>query len=346
MQNYQDKNLKERVEMIAQSQANGKLVAIETEYSNRYPLPAISELPGVRAGRFGGFELDGVPFRRYPVPAIWEISAAKFPDIQVIPLQLASVHVHEVGLLVTAADSTQFTVDELWTAGERAEYLLVKVNRRLAADKTLGAVAWEVIWDDNYQHPHSMSLATEHVSVVCSSAVWDADNHQLVAATLVSPSAQSLRAIMATLATNSKKGLTLSVDGSSHFLQNARRGFTAVSGNLSASGAEGNVQTIVHPLAGNPQDQPADHFYVLVPKGQDLGAVFIERLALAISWPTRPEWTGYLMQTGSEKELLRTLNACGPDFASALCVQKNEDGWKAIIEAGILEGKISIPAAD
>ena len=50
MQNYQDKNLKERVEMIAQSQTNGKLVAIETDYDDRYPLPAISELPGVRAG--------------------------------------------------------------------------------------------------------------------------------------------------------------------------------------------------------------------------------------------------------------------------------------------------------
>jgi hypothetical protein len=147
MQNYQDKHLKERVEMIAQSQVNGKLVAIETEYSDRYPLPAINEMPGVRAGRFGGFELDGVPSRRYPVPALWDISAAKFPDVQVIPLQLATAHVHEARLLVRTADGTQFTADELWIAGERAEYLLVKVNRRLAADKTLGAVAGEVTWD-------------------------------------------------------------------------------------------------------------------------------------------------------------------------------------------------------
>jgi len=165
----------------------------------------------------------------------------------------------------------------------------------------------------------------------------------LVAATLVSPSTQSLRAITATLATNAKKGLTLSVDGSSHYLQNARRGYIAVSGSLSASGAEGNVQTIVHPLAGNPQDQPADHFYVLAPKGQDLAAVFIERLALAIPWPTQPEWTGYLMEAGSEKELLRALDKSGPDFASALCVQKNEDGWKAVIETGLADHRIHIP---
>ena len=341
MQNYQDKYLKDQVELIAQSQANGKLVVIETD-NGRYPLPAITELPGVRAGRFGGFELDGVPFRRFPVPAVWDIQAAKFPGMEVIPLQLASVHAHEVGLLVTTADGTQFTLDERWTAGEGPHDLLNKVNRKLAGDKALCAMAWEVIWDDNFERPHSLSLATEHVSVVCSSAAWDTENRQLVAATLVSPSTQSLRAITATLATNAKKGLTLSVDGSSHYLQNARRGYTAVSGNLSASGAEGNLLTIIHPLAGNPQEQPTDHFYVLVPKGQDLAAVFIERLALAIPWPTRPEWTDYLMEAGSEKELLHTLDISGSDFTSALCVQKSEDGWKSVIEAGLADSKIHI----
>lgn len=343
MKNYQDKYLREQVELIAQSQANGKLVVMETEYDNRFPLPIITELPGVRSGRFGGFELDGIPFRRFPIHTVWDIDAAKFPGVQVIPIQLASIHAHEIGLLVTAADGTQFTLDEHWTAGESPQDLLGKVNRKLAADKALCAMAWEVTWDDHLERPHSLSLATEHVSVVCSSAAWDAENRQLVAATLVSPSTQSLRAITATLATNAKKGLTLSVDGSSHYLQNARRGYTAVSGSLSASGAEGNLLTIIHPLAGNPQEQPTDHFYVLVPKGQDLAAVFIERLALAIPWPTRQEWTSYLMEVGSEKELLRTLDVSGPDFTSALCIQKSEDGWKSVIEAGLADGRIHIP---
>jgi hypothetical protein len=342
MQNYQDKYMKEQVELISQSQTNGKLVVVETEYDTRYPLPAITELPGVRSGRFGGFELDGVPFRRFPIHTIWDINAAKFPSVKVIPLQLASVHAHATSLLVTAADGTQFTLDERWTAGESAQDLLNKVNRKLVGDKALCAMAWEVTWDDNLERPHSLSLATEHVSVVCSSAAWDTENRQLVAATLVSPNTQSLRAITATLATNAKKGLTLSVDGSSHYLQNARRGYTAVSGNLSASGAEGNVLTISHPLAGNPQEQPTDHFYILVPKGQDLAIVFIERLALAIPWPTRPEWTSYLMEAGSEKELLRTLDIGGPDFTSALCVQKSEDAWKTVIEAGLAASRIHI----
>ncbi len=341
MQNYQDKYIKEQVELIVQSQANGKLVVVEKD-DGRYPLPTIAELPGVRAGRFGGFELDGIPFRRFSIPMLWDISAGKFPGVEVVPLQLASVHAHQTGLLVTTADGTQFTLDERWTAGESPQDLLNKVNRKLAGDKALCAMAWEITWSDNLEHPHSLSLATEHVSVVCSSAAWDTENRQLVAATLVSPSTQSLRAITATLATNAKKGLTLSVDGSSHYLQNARRGYTAVSGGLSASGAEGNILTIVHPLAGNPQEQPTDYFYVLVPKGQNLAAVFIERLALAIPWPTKPEWTGYLMEAGSEKELLRTLDTSGPDFTSALCVQKSEDGWKAVIEAGLADGRIHI----
>jgi hypothetical protein len=181
--------------------------------------------------------------------------------------------------------------------------------------------------------------------VVCSSAAWDTENHQLVAATLVSPSTQSLRAITATLSTNSKKSLTLSVDGSSHYLQNTRRKFTAVSGSLSASGAEGHLLSIVHPLTGNPQEQPADFFYVLAPKGQKLAEVFGERLALAIPWPTQPDWTGYLMEAGTEKELIRSLDACGRDFESALYVQKDEKAWKAVIESGLAEGWISIPAA-
>ncbi len=345
MQNYQDKYLKQQLELILQAQANGKLVAVEASFEDRYPLPAISELPGVRAARYGGYEINSFPFRRSGVPGAWDINAAKLPDVPVAPLKLASVHAHKAGLLVTLSNSTQLTLDETWTAGESTYDLLSKVNRRLAVDKTLCAMAWEVTWEDTFERPHSLSLATEHVSVVCSSAAWDAENRQLVAATLVSPNTQSLRAITATLSTNSKKGLTLSVDGSSHYLQNTRRGFAAVSGSLAASGAEGNLLAIIHPLTGNPQEQPADFFYVLAPKGRNLVDVFSERLALAIPWPTQATWTGYLMEVGTEKELVRPLDTRGPDFESALCVQKNEAGWKAIIETGISDGWISIPLA-
>ena len=344
MQNYQDTYTKNWAEQIIRAQASGKLVAVEAGFEDRYPLPVITELPGVQAARNGGYELNIFPFRRVGIPGIWDISVARLPAVPLIPLELASVHAHENGALVSISNRSQFSLDELWTAGENAYEFLGKVNRHLAGDKTLCSIAWELTWADDFERPHAMRLSTEHVSVVCSSAAWDSENHQLVAATLVSPSTQSLRAITATLATNSKKGLTLSVDGSSHYLQNTRRGFTAVSGSLAASGAEGNVLTIIHPLTGNPQEQPADYFYVFAPKEQNQAGIFCERLALAISWPTQPEWVGYLMDAGTEKELVRTLDTRGPDFESALCVQKNEAGWRAIIETGLAEGWISIPA--
>jgi hypothetical protein len=345
MQNYQDKYLKQQLGLIVQAQANGKLVALEVSFADRYPLPALSELPGVHPARYGGYEIDGYPFRRSGVPGAWDINAAKLQGVPVVSLKLASVHAQEAGVLVTLADGTQLTLDETWTAGEKPYDLLSKVNRRLAGDRLLCAAAWEVTWEDTFERPHTLSLATEHVSVVCSSVAWDAENHQLVAATLVSPSTQSMRAITSTLSTNSKKSLTLSVDGASHYLQNTRRGFTAVSGSLTASGAEGHLLSIAHPLTGNPQEQPADFFYALAPKGQKLADVFNERLALAVPWPTQPDWTGYLMEVGTEKNLVRPLDACGPDFESALCVQKNETSWKAVIERGLAEGWISIPSA-
>ena len=100
--------------------------------------------------------------------------------------------------------------------------------------------------------------------------------------------------------------------------------------------------TILHPLTGNPQEQTADHFYVLVAKGQDLQSVFSERLALAIPWPTKPEWAEFLLSAGLKKDLLSDLKTSGPDFSAALCVQKNSSGWKEVLEAGIARGKIKL----
>ena len=342
MQNYTDTYRKKQAQAIRARQLEGMLLAIDDYCADQFPLPVVNEI--ARAGRYGGYEIDAGPFKRSTGTPTWEIQAHFLPDIPLVLLRLASVHAHEKGLLVTMQDGTQFSLDEVWTADKSSYDLLAKVNQRLATDHALGAVAWELTWEDGFEQkrPSSMRLMNDHVSVVCSSAAWDEQNNQLVAATLVSPEAQSFRAITATLATNSKKGLTLSADGVSHYLNNARRGFTAVSGGLSQSGAEGHVLTILHPLTGNPQEQTADHFYVLVAKDQDLQAAFSERLALAIPWPTRPEWAEYLLSAGLEKDLLSDLKTSGPDFSSALCVQKNSSGWKEILEAGIARDKIAL----
>ena len=345
MQNYSDTYRKKQTQAIRARQLEGKLLAIDQYNAEMFPLPVVNDL--ARSGKYGGFETDAGPFQRSIGTPTWEIQARLLPEIPLVPLRLASVHAHESGMTVTLQDGTRLTLDEIWTADKNAYEMLTRVNQQLSRDPSLGAVAWELTWEETFfeKRPHLMRLMNDHVSVVCSSAAWDENGRQLVAVTLVSPEAQSLRAITATLATNSKKGLTLSTDGVSVYLQNAKRGFTAVSGSLSQADADGHVLTLLHPLAGNPQEQAAENFYVLAVKGQSLPEIFHERLALAIPWPTKPEWVAYLLQAGAEKELVTELSTSGPDFPRALSVRKDSAGWKAIIETGLASGKIRLAAA-
>lgn len=342
MQSYHDTYRKKQAQLIRTRQLEGWLVAVEDYCADQFPLPVITGL--AHAGKYSGYETEAGSFKRSSAASTWEIQASLLPLSPLVPLRLASIHAHETGLRVTLQDETQFSLDEIWTADQNPYELLTKVNQRLASDPTLGAVAWELTWDESFfqNRPRLMRLMNDHVSVVCSSAAWDVEGKQLIAATLVSPEQQSLRAITATLATNSKKGLTLMAEGVSHYLNNARRGFTAVSGSLTQAGAEGQVLTLLHPLTGNPQEQTAEHFYVLVAKGQTLPAVFSERLALAIPWPTRPEWAEYLLSAGLEHALLAHLETSGPDFSAALCVQKDSDDWKAVLEAGLAASRIRL----
>jgi hypothetical protein len=342
MQVYSDTYRKKQAQLIRARQLEGQLVALDDYAAEQFPLPVVNGLAQV--GKYGGYETASGAFKQLAGAPAWEIPAGCLPEVPLVPLRLASVQVLSTGLRVTLQDGDQFTLDEVWTADQHAYDLLTKVNQRLAGDPALGAVAWELLWEeaDFERRPRLLRLMNDHVSVVCASAAWDPDGKQLVAATLVAPEQQSLRAITATLATNSKKGLTLTVAGLSHYLNNARRGFTAVAGGLAQAGAEGYVLTLRHPLAGNPQEQTADHFYVLVTQGQTLATVFSERLALAIPWPTKPEWAEYLLTAGQEQELLRHLETSGPDFPAALWVQKDASGWQAVLETGLAQGQLRL----
>ncbi|MCX6082190.1 MAG: hypothetical protein NTW32_21890 [Chloroflexi bacterium] len=252
MQNYTDTYRKKQAQTIRARQLDGMLLAIDDYCADQFPLPVINGI--ARPGKYGGFETDLGPFQRSTGIPTWEIQARFLPDVALVPLRLASVHAHETGLKVTIDDGTRLSLDEIWTAEKNAYELLTKVNQHLASDHALGATAWELTWEDSFfqNRPRLMRLMNDHVSVVCSSAAWDADGTQLVAATLVSPEQQSLRAITATLATNSKKGLTLSADGVSHYLNNARRGFTAVSGGSFPIGRGGACADHPAPADGQP----------------------------------------------------------------------------------------------
>jgi len=341
MQEYKDTYLENQVRQIARLQAQGKFIAADDYLAERLPLPKVDSLPGIEydAQRYSYIAPWG-RFTRGPFAGSWMLNEGAPPQPQPI-LQTVSAVVRDSRVFIEV-DGQSVPTAERWLASDNAYTLLTKVNAQLLKDHALGAVACRLEWDESEfdKRLHDLRLANEHVSMVCASVVWDETNHQLVAATLVSPEQQSLRAITATLATNSKKSLSITVDGASHYIQNARRGFTCVSGNLAAAGADGHLLSILHPLAGNPQEQAGEHFYVVAAKNEPLAPKFAERLNLAIPFPVRPAWAAYLLEAGSE--LVVQISLAGDDYPAAICVQRDIFAWQELIQHGLKRGAIRL----
>ena len=341
MQEYKDTYLENQVRQVARLQEQGKFIAADEYLTERLPLPSVDELPGIEyeTKRYGYIAPWG-RFARGPVSGSWLLVEGAAAEPQK-PIQAITARVEDNRVFIEV-DGQSTPTPERWLASENAYQLLAKLNAGLVKDHALSAVVCRLEWDESEldKRLRDLRLSNEHVSVVCSSVVWDSERHQLVAATLVSPEQQSLRAITATLATNSKKSLSISVDGASHYIQNARRGFTSVSGNLAAVGAEGHVLSMLHPLAGNPQEQAGEYFYVVAAKDETLAAKFAERLNLAIPFPVQPEWAEYLLEAGGE--LVTELSQVGNDFPAAVCVQRDIFAWQEIIQSGLKAGRIHL----
>ena len=348
MQEYKDTYLENQVRQVARLQEQGKFIAADEYLTERLPLPRVDELPGIEydTQRYGYVAPWG-RFARGPVSGSWLLVEGDAPESQK-PIQAITARVQDNRVFIEIDDPSASSgqaltpTSERWLAGENAYNLLAQINAGLVKDLALGAVVCRLEWDESEleKRLRDLRLANEHISVVCSSLVWDETNHQLVAATLVSSEQQGMRAITSTLATNSKKSLSITVDGTSHYLQNARRGFTCVSGNLAAVGAEGHVLSLLHPLAGNPQEQTGEHFYVVAAKGENLATKFAERLNLAIPFPVQPEWAAYLLEAGTE--LVTELSLAGDDFPAGVCVQRDIFAWQEIIQQGLKQGKIKL----
>ncbi len=341
MQEYKDTYLENQVRQVARLQEQGKFIAADEYLTERLPLPRVDELPSIEydTKRYG-YTAPWGRFARGPVSGSWLLVEGQAPENQA-PIRAVTATVRDTRIFIEI-DGQSTPTSERWLAGENAYNLLAKINAGLVKDLSLGVVVCRLEWDESEldKRLRDLRLANEHVSVVCSSLVWDTINHQLVAATLVSPEQQSLRAITATLATNSKKSLSITVDGTSQTIQNARRGFTCVSGNLATVGAEGHVLSLLHPLAGNPQEQAGEYFYVVAAKDETLAAKFAERLNLAIPFPVQPEWAAYLLEAGGE--LVSPLSLAGDDYPSGVCVQRDIFAWQEVIQAGLKAGRIHL----
>lgn len=342
MQDYKDTYLENQVRQIARLQTEGKFIAAEEYLAERLPLPRVDELPGIQYdARQHGYVAPWGCFTRGPVSGSWLLAEGQAPEKQT-PIRSITARVQENRVFILLDEQTLPT-SERWLAGENAYNLLARVNAGMVKDLALGLVACRLEWEEAEldKRLHDLRLSNDHVSVVCSSAVWDPDRHALVAVTLVSPEQQSLRAITATLCTNSKKSLTLSVDNQTQALENTRRKYLAVSGNLAAVGAEGHLVTLLHPLSGNPQEEASEVFYIVTAQGELLPDRFAERLNLAIPYPVRNAWAAYLLEQGLQESLVRKLSLAGDDFQEALWVSK-AGGWRTIIENGLKNSEIRL----
>jgi len=342
MQDYKDTYLESQVRQVARLQTEGKFIAADEYLAERLPLPRADELPGIQYdARQHGYVAPWGRFIRGPVSGSWLLAEGQAPETQ-NPIRSVTARVQDNRVFILL-DEQMLPTAERWLAGENAYNLLARVNAGLVKDLALGLVACRLEWDEAEldKRLHNLRLSNDHISVVCSSAVWDPDRHALVAVTLVSPEQQSLRAITATLCTNSKKSLTLSVDNQTQVLENTRRKYIAVSGNLAAVGAEGHLVTLLHPLSGNPQEEASEAFYIVTAQGEPLPARFAERLNLAIPYPVRDTWAKYLLEQGLQENLVRKLSLAGDDFQAALWVSK-AGGWRTIIENGLKDGEIRL----
>jgi hypothetical protein len=342
MQDYKDTTLENQARQVARLQTEGKFIVADEYLAKRLPLPRVDELPGIQYdARQHGYAAPWGRFTRGPVSGSWLLAEGQAPETQT-PIRSVTARVQDNRVFVIL-DEQLVPTSERWLAGENAYNLLGRINAGLVKDLALGLVACRLEWDEAEldKRLHDLRLANDHVSVVCSSAVWDPDRHALVAVTLVSPEQQSLRAITATLCTNSRKSLTLSVDNKTQALENTRRKYIAVSGNLAAVGAEGHLVSLLHPLSGNPQEEASEAFYIVTAQGEPLPARFAERLNLAIPSPVRDTWAKYLLEQGLQENLVRKLSLAGEDFREALWVSK-AGGWRAIIENGLKQGSIKL----
>ena len=304
----------------------GKYIVVES--TSGLPLPQVENRP---EGTSIAYEFYGV----------YSIKDMQPPTPQ---SQLRAIHAvaQSGGRLIIFIDNQPVSLKTTWTQGMNPYGVIRSINDELSADPALACAVTRIEWDDetDYQVEQPMRLRNDHVSVACSSALWDDDNKQLVAVTLASSEQQSLRAIYATLVTNSKKVISLDANSGTVYLNSARRGYKVISGNLQGVGADGYVTSLLHPLTGNPQENTADWFYVVCRRGEsqaDLRARFVERLQLAIPWPVRPEWADYLCTNGPVK----SLDQSGPDFFGC-CVRKSAIDWETIIRDGLADGYLKV----
>lgn len=340
MSDYKSEYYFKCIQKIRAEQDRGGFV-LSTAGDRQWPVPSVNDLPDLRsAASWTGDRYEAANGSRYRYStelSMYVLSHGQIPDelagwpkAQAVEAIVRPGEVQLIGVEVTIDMDTSETNDYT---------LIKKINERLCH---AGLFVWAYTREADNQNPIS-TIANESASVHASSLVWCWKDQALVAAVMVDTSTQTLQAIRATLASNRSRSLvTVKSPGGTAYASSIKRGYAAISASLAKANAVGMVQAIMHPLCGNPQEETGDHFYVVATPGENLAQKAGERLALAIPWPTNPEWTDYLLSEGKTASLVEDLPVIGPDFTSALRIEKSQEGWQLIIAEGLRSGKIKI----
>jgi hypothetical protein len=341
-----DNFLKCRAEQAIALQAKGLFII---DHRRELPLPTHATLSDLRysrerdeLNRYYDYENDWGKFSYDPETRSVLVLQKGTPPAELIPqprLSIATASVH-TGYVSIHNNGSSFELD-MQTRDNLDHGTLRMINQTLATEG-LPVVVWQAEQEKN-DRPPVIRISNEHAMVFSSSAIWDLDNQQLVAAHVVTTSQDLLKAIRASLANNSSKNyITVKTPDDSAFLKGARRGFTVVSSSLSQANADGTVTAMLHPLAGDPQTNTADYFYLVTTPNENLHQKFAERLDLAIPWPIQPEWAECLLEAGQEEGLVEVLSSVGSDFHAGLRVSKNESLWQKLISVQLKQGCIRI----
>jgi hypothetical protein len=342
---YEDTYLRQQALKLIELQRQGKFLASPRDPESGAPLlPSLQDLCLRRARYPYDYEADWGRFKMDYAAGVLVLTEGRPPEAwlpqPVIQLATAVVHPGHVSLLTEDGSDPGLTLD---LRQEESDYRTLRQVNVILSSERQPFMVWKLEWPQAENALEVIAIANDSAMIFASSAIWSPEDSQLVAALVASPSKELLTAIRATLANNNNKSwITLKSASESAYLRGAKRGFVQVSASLAKTNAVGTAVVLLHPLAGNPQEESAEHFYVTATPSESFADKFSQRLALAIPWPTQPTWAEYLLTAGQEAGLVELLPNLGPDFAAAMRICKDEAGWQAIIAQGLQSKAISI----
>jgi hypothetical protein len=345
--NIQDTFLKTRAERAIALQEQGLFLI---DQRSELPLPGPKSISNLKYsnerdenGRYYDYETPWGKFS-FDIESQRSLLVLRkgMPPSELLPqsrLEVATATLHS-GFVAIHNNGSSFDLD--FQTRDRFSWETLRLINQTLAEEHLPVVVWQLD-EATGETPPVIRITNDSAMLFASSAIWDTDEQQLVAAQVVTTSQELLKAIKATLANNgSKNYLTVKTPEDSAYLRGARRGYVSVNNSLASANADGTVTALLHPLSGDPQANSAGHFYLVVAPGENISQKFVERLDLAIPWPIQPEWAEYLLEAGQIADLVFLLPGSGKDFAAGFRILKNETKWQQVIADGLKEGRISI----